>query len=320
MPDKHRILCTRRMPPHVEARLARDYDATLNPEDRIHVADSFLEAAGGQDGIFCAGGDPLTADVIERLPDTVGILATYSVGYEHIAVDAAKARGIVVTNTPDVLNDATADVAMLCLLGAARRGAEGDRMVRAGEWVGWHSTMMLGVHVTGKRLGIYGMGRIGRAVARRARGFDMEIHYHNRSRLAPTLEHGAVWHDTPESLLAASDFLSINAPSTPETRGFLDAGHIALLPDGAVVVNTARGDLVVDDALIAALRSGKVAAAGLDVFAGEPNLDPRYRELDNTFLLPHIGSASLETRDAMGFCCLDNLDAFFEGRPCPNAL
>ena len=320
MPDKHRILCTRRMPPNVEARLARDYHATLNPEDRIHGADSFLEAAEGRDGIFCAGGDPLSAGVIERLPDTVGILATYSVGYEHIAVDAAKARGIVVTNTPDVLNDATADVAMLCLLGAARRGAEGDRMVRAGEWVGWHSTMMLGVHVTGKRLGIFGMGRIGRAVARRARGFDMAVHYHNRSRLAPALEDGAVWHDTPESLLAASDFLSINAPSTPETRGFLDAGRIAHLPDGAVVVNTARGDLVDDDALIAALRSGKVAAAGLDVFAGEPNLDPRYRELDNTFLLPHLGSASLETRDAMGYCCLDNLDAFFAGRPCPNAL
>ena len=320
MPDKHRILCTRRMPPNVEARLARDYHATLNPEDRIHGVDSFLEAAEGQDGIFCASGDPLTADVIERLHDSVGILATYSVGYEHIAVDAAKARGIVVTNTPDVLNDATADVAMLCLLGAARRGAEGDRMVRAGEWVGWHSTMMLGVHVTGKRLGIFGMGRIGRAVARRARGFDMQIHYHNRNRLAPALEDGAVWHDTPESLLAACDFLSINAPSTPETRGFLDAGRIAHLPDGAVVVNTARGDLVDDDALVAALRSGKVAAAGLDVFAGEPNLDPRYGELDNTFLLPHLGSASLETRDAMGYCCLDNLDAFFAGRPCPNAL
>ena len=320
MPDKHRILCTRRMPPNVEARLARDYDATLNPEDRIHGVDSFLAAAEDQDGIFCASGDPLTADVIARLPDSVGILATYSVGYEHIAVDAAKARGIVVTNTPDVLNDATADVAMLCLLGAARRGAEGDRMVRAGEWVGWHSTMMLGVHVTGKRLGIFGMGRIGRAVARRARGFDMEIHYNNRTRLAPDLECDAVWHDTPESLMAVSDFLSINAPSTSRTRKFLNAERIACLPDGAVVINTARGDLVDDDALVEALRSGKVAAAGLDVFAGEPNLDSRYRELDNTFLLPHIGSASHEARDAMGYCCLDNLDAFFAGRPCPNVL
>ena len=320
MPDKPSILCTRRMPPNVEARLAGDYDATLNPEDDPYSADGLVAGSEGRDGIFCAGGDPMTADVIDRLPERVGIIATYSVGYEHVAVDAAKARGIVVTNTPEVLNDATADIAMLCLLGAARRGAEGDRLVRAGEWVRWHSTMMLGVHVTGKRLGIFGMGRIGRAVARRAHGFDMEVHYNNRSRLAPELEAGAIWHDTPESLLAASDFLSINAPSSARTRGFLNAERIALLPDGAVVVNTARGDLVDDDALIGALRSGKVAAAGLDVFAGEPNLDSRYRELANTFLLPHIGSASHETRDAMGYCCLDNLDAFFAGRPCPNAL
>ena len=320
MPDKTRILCTRRMPPNVEARLARDYDATLNPEDHVYTADGLVAASEGQDGIFCAGGDPMTAGVIDRLPGSVRIIATYSVGYEHVAVEAAKAHGIVVTNTPDVLNDATADIAMLCLLGAARRGTEGDRLVRAGEWTRWHSTMLLGVHVTGKRLGIFGMGRIGRAVARRARGFEMEVHYNNRSRLAPELEDGAVWHDTPESLLAVSDFLSINAPSSPQTRKFLNAERIALLPDGAVVVNTARGDLVDDDALIDALRSGKVAAAGLDVFAGEPNLDPRYRELDNTFLLPHIGSASHETRDAMGYCCLDNLDAFFAGRVCPNAL
>ena len=320
MPDKPSVLCTRRMPPNVEARLARDYRATLNPDDRIYSKDDLVAGSEGQDGIFCAGGDPMTAGCVERLPDSVRVITTYSVGYEHVAVDAAKARGIVVTNTPDVLNDATADVAMLCLLGAARRGAEGDRLVRAGEWIRWHSTMLLGVHVTGKRLGIFGMGRIGRAVARRARGFDMEIHYCNRNRLAPELEDGAVWHDAPESLLAVSEFLSINAPSAPETRKFLNAERIALLPDGAVVVNTARGDLVDDDALIDALRSGKVAAAGLDVFAGEPNLDPRYRDLDNTFLLPHIGSASHETRDAMGYCCLDNLDAFFAGRPCPNAL
>ena len=320
MPDARRILCTRRMPPNVDARLVRDYDATLNPADRIHSEDALLLASEGQDGILCAGGDPMNAGVIERLPESVRIVATYSVGYEHLDVDAAKARGIVVTNTPDVLDDATADIAMLCLLGAARRGAEADRMVRAGAWVGWHSTMMLGVHVTGKRLGIFGMGRIGRAVARRARGFDMEIHYCNRSRLAPDLENGAIWHESPESMLAVSEFLSINAPSTLQTLRFLDAERIALLPDGAVVVNTARGNLVDDDALVDALRSGKVAAAGLDVFAGEPNLDPRYRELDNTFLLPHIGSASHETRDAMGFCCLDNFDAFFAGRPCPNAL
>ena len=320
MPDRHRILCTRRLPPNVESRLARDYDATLNPGDHAFSEDDLATGSEGMDGILCAGGDPLNAGVVARLSESVRVIATYSVGYEHVAVGAARARGIVVTNTPAVLDDATADAAMLCLLGAARRGAEGDRMVRAGKWTGWYAGLLVGVHVTGKRLGIFGMGRIGRAVARRARGFEMEIHYCNRNRLAPEVEAGAIFHDTPESLLAVSEFLSLNAPLTPRTRRFLDARRIALLPDGAVVVNTARGDLVDDDALVDALRSGKVAAAGLDVYTGEPDIDPRYRELDNTFLMPHVGSASRETRDAMGYCCLDNFDAFFAGRPCPNAL
>jgi lactate dehydrogenase-like 2-hydroxyacid dehydrogenase len=179
---------------------------------------------------------------------------------------------------------------------------------------------MLGVHVTGKRLGIFGMGRIGQAIARRARGFDMEIHYHNRGRLAPGLEQGAIYHADPEALLAVSDFLSLNAPSSAETRRFLDARRLALLPDGAIVVNAARGDLVDDEALLAALASGKVAAAGLDVYTGEPRIHSGYARAENTFLLPHVGSATVETRDAMGLCCLDNLDAFFAGRPCPTAI
>jgi len=318
--SKPRLLVTRRMPPDVTARIERDYDAVLNPDDRIMGGDELLAAAEGHRAILCCSSERFTPEVIERLPASVAIIATFSVGYEHIDVDAARARGIVVTNTPDVLTDATADVAMLCLLGAARRASEGDRMVREGRWESWTTTMMLGTHLGGKRLGIFGMGRIGRAVAQRARGFGMEIHYHNRSRLAPELEQGATFHATAESFLPCCDFLSINAPSTPETVKFLDAARIALLPDGAVVANSARGNMVDDDALIAALRSGKVSAAGLDVFDGEPNLDPRYRELDNTLLLPHIGSATHETRNAMGFCCLDNIDAFYAGRPCPTAI
>ena len=235
-------------------------------------------------------------------------------------MDAAKARGIVVTNTPDVLNDATADVAMLCLLGAARRGAEGDRLVRAGEWIRWHSTMLLGVHMTGKRLGIFGMGRIrasGGAAGARLRHGDPLLQP-EPPRAGTRRRRSLARHP---GIAARGERVPVDQrASSPETRKFLNAERIALLPDGAVVVNTARGDLVDDDALIDALRSGKVAAAGLDVFAGEPNLDPRYCELDNTFLLPHIGSASHETRDAMGYCCLDNLDAFFAGRRCPNAL
>ncbi len=317
---KIKILVTRRLPSNVEARLARDYQATLNGDDRVYSSAEIVNAAGGHDGILCCSTEKFSADVISALPQSVKILATFSVGYEHIDVPAAAKRGLKVTNTPDVLTDATADIAMLCLLAAARRGSEGDRLVRADQWKGWHTTMMLGTHMTGKRLGVFGMGRIGRAVAQRGRGFGMRIHYHNRSRLDDALEQGATFHQTLESLLAVSDFFSINAPSSPETLKFLNAERIALLPDGAVVANTARGNMVDDDALIAALESGKVAAAGLDVFDGEPNIHPGYRSLDNVFLLPHLGSATHETRDAMGFCCLDNLDAFFSGKPCPTPL
>ena len=315
-----KLLVTRRMPPNVEARVSRDYQATLNPDDRTASSAEIVAAAEGHDGILCCSTETFTADVISALPESVRILATFSVGYEHIDIPAARKRGLKVTNTPDVLTDATADIAILCLLAAARRGSEGDRLVRADRWKGWYTTMMLGTHVTGKRLGIFGMGRIGQAVAQRARGFDMSIHYHNRSPLSDDLEHGATFHDTAESLLAVSDFLSINAPSSPNTQKFLNAERIALLPDGAVVANTARGNIVDDAALIAALQSGKVAAAGLDVFDGEPNIHPGYRSLDNVFLLLHLGSATHETRDAMGFCCLDNLDAFFAGKPCPSPL
>ena len=315
-----KVLATRAFPPAVEERLTRDYRARLNPDDTIHTAEELLGLAVGMDGLMIANTEQLTAELIGRLPESVAIVATFSVGYEHIDLAAAKARGLVVSNTPDVLTDATADMAMLCLLGAARRASEGERLIRNNEWHGWYATMLLGQHVGGKRLGILGMGRIGRAVAERARGFGIEIHYHNRNRLSPELEAGAIYHETAEELLAVSQLLSINSPSSPETRKFLNAERIALLPDRAVVVNSARGDIVDDDALIAALRSGKIAAAGLDVYAGEPNIHSEYRALDNTFLMPHLGSATVETRDAMGFCCLDNLDAFFAGLPCPTAL
>ena len=318
--DKPKLLVTRHMPDNVTARIERDYQATLNPDDVIMSPDELVAAAAGHAGIICCGSEKFTAELIAKLPESVRIVSTFSVGYEHIDVDAAKSRGITVTNTPDVLTDATADIAMLCLLAAARRGSEGDRLVRSGQWDSWSTTMMLGIHLGGKRLGIYGMGRIGRALAQRARGFNMQIHYHNRSRLDPQIEQGAVFHDSAESLLPNCDFLSINAPSTPETLKFLNAQRIALLPHGAIVANTARGNMIDDDALIAALKSGQVAAAGLDVFDGEPDINKAYMALDNTFLLPHLGSATVEIRDAMGFCCLDNLDAFFAGRACLSPL
>ena len=314
MSDKPVVLVTRKLPAAVEARLQRDYAARLNASDQIYSSDQLLELAEGAAAIVPCHTEKLNADVIARLPQSIRALCSFSVGFDHIDLAAAKARGIVVTNTPEVLSDATAEIAMLLLLGAARRAYEGELQIRTESWADWSATYQLGVQVSGKRLGIIGMGRVGQIMARRARGFDMQIHYYNRSRLSADLELGAVYHDSVEALLPHCDFLSIHCPATPETRHLLNAERIAMLPDGAVVVNTARGAVVDDDALIAALRSGKLFAAGLDVFNDEPNIHPAYRGLQNTFLLPHIGSATVETRDAMGFRALDNLDAIMAGR------
>jgi len=307
------VLVTRKLPAAVESRLARDYDARLHPGDTLYDADELVSRAAGVDAILPCHTERLDAAVIRRLPECVRIVANFSVGVDHCDLEAAAARGIVVTNTPDVLSDATAEVAMLLLLGAARRASEGERLVRAAAWKDWSPAFMVGRQVTGKRLGIIGMGRVGRVMATRARGFGMQVHYFNRQRLAPEVELDAHYHDSVERLLPHCDFLSLHCPATAETRGLLDATRLALLPSGAVVVNTARGAVVDDEALIGALGSGQVGAAGLDVFNGEPDIDPRYRALDNVFLLPHIGSATRETRDAMGHRALDNLDAFFAG-------
>jgi len=313
MVAKPKILVTRRYPQAVLDRIGQNYDAVINETDEPYDVDRLIGLAQGMDGLMPTLTNKLDRAAIERLPETVKVISTYSVGYEHIDLEAAKERGIVVTNTPDVLTDATADIALLLILGAARRGAEGDRLCREGGWIGWTPSFMVGIEVTGKRLGIYGMGRIGLAIAKRARGFDMEIHYHKRCRLSPEEEMGAIYHETPESLLAVSDFLSLNCPDTPETHHFLNAERIAQLPENPVIINTARGPVVHDDSLITALKTGRVAAAGLDVFENEPNFDPRYKDLPNTFLLPHLGSATVETRNAMGLRALDNLDAFFRG-------
>ncbi len=316
------LLVTRRLPEAVEARAARDFDARLNPQDRtLSGADiAALARETGTVGILCTAGDRLDAEAVAALPEGVRIVATFSVGTDHIDLNAAKARGLTVTNTPDVLTDATADIALLLMLGAARRASEGERMVRAGAWTGWTPTQLLGTHLGGKRLGIIGMGRIGQAVARRARAFGMAIHYSNRRRLHPDQEAGAVYHADPEAMLPVCDVLSLHFPATPETTRWLNADRIGRLPPGAIVVNTARGSVVDDEALIAALSSGRLAAAGLDVFENEPNLHAGYRGLENCFLLPHLGSATVETRNAMGFKALDNLDAFFAGAEPPDRV
>jgi len=315
MSGKPVILVGRKLPAAVEARLMRDYEAILNPDDKLYTSEEIIEISERVDAILPCHSEHLSADVIGKLSDRVKAIANFSVGYDHVDIEAAKKRGIIVTNTPDVLSDATAEIAILLMLAAARRASEGDRLVRSAGWKDWSPSFMVGTQVTGKRFGVIGMGRVGQVAARRARGFDMDIHYYNRKKLDPALEQGATFHADVDDLLVHADFLSIHCPATDETRGLLNAERIAKMPEGAIVVNTSRGAVVDDEALIAALKSGKIAAAGLDVFNGEPeNIHPGYRALDNVFLLPHIGSATRETRDGMGFRALDNLDAIFAGK------
>lgn len=315
MSDKPTILVTRKLPDAVHERLTRDYDARLNPDDKLYSKEALITAAEGADAILPCHTEHFTADVFQRLPDSVKIIANFSVGYDHVDVAAAKKHGVMVTNTPDVLSDATAETTILLMLGAARRASEGERLVRSGGWKDWSPAFMVGRGVTGKRLGVLGMGRVGQVVADRARGFDMEIHYHNRSRLPVEAEKGAVFHPSLDDLLPNCDFLAVHCNVTEETRGLLNSEKFALMPDGAILVNAARGAVIDDDSLIDALKSGKLFAAGIDTYNNEPHVDPRLVALDNTFLLPHIGSANAETRDAMGFRALDNLDAFFTGNP-----
>ena len=313
MSKKPAVLVTRKLPAAVEARLSRDYEPDFNPEDRLYPTEELLDRANNVDAILACHTEHFTAELIARLPDRVRAIANFSVGVDHVDLAAAREKGLIVTNTPDVLSDATAETAMLLMLGAARRASEGERLVRTARWESWSPAFMVGIQVTGKRLGIVGMGRVGQVTARRARGFEMEILYHNRRATDAGAELEAKYFEHLEEMLPLCQFLSIHCPATPQTRGLLNRECIALLPDDAVVVNTARGAIVDDDALIEALKEGKLAAAGLDVFNNEPDINPQYRKLDNVFLLPHIGSATRETRDAMGFRALDNLDAIFAG-------
>lgn len=311
--DKPTLLVTRKLPVNVESRIARDYSGIFNADDRLYSTEELLDLSEQADAMLPCHTENLSAQVIERLPNRIKAIANYSVGVDHCDLEAAKRKGIIVTNTPDVLANATAELTILLMLGAARRAGEGERLIRAGEWKTWSPAFMVGTEVTGKRLGIIGMGRVGQVTAKRARGFDMEIHYHNRKRLDADKENGAIYHDNLENMLPVCDFLAMQCPSLPETQDLLNAQRISLLPDGAIVVNSARGAVVDEDALINALKSGKLAAAGLDVYKNEPNIRTEFAELDNVFLLPHVGSATKETRDAMGYRALDNLDAIFAG-------
>lgn len=310
----------RRFTPEIEAALRTQYELSVNDDDSILPSATIVERARGAQVLFVSATERIDAPTIEALAKDLRAIATLSVGYDHIDLTAARAHGIKVLHTPDVLSGACAEIALMLMLNACRRGFEADSMVREGRWPGWAPTQLLGKGLVGARLGIFGMGRIGREIARRAKGFEMEIHYHNRNRLAPALEDGAIYHPEFDALVASSDVLMIAAPGAPESKGLFNAEKIALLPAGAVVVNISRGDIVDDDALIAALRSGRVAAAGLDVFANEPCVDPRYSDLPNTFLTPHIGSATRETRNAMANMLIDGLVQLGRGETPTNQI
>jgi lactate dehydrogenase-like 2-hydroxyacid dehydrogenase len=318
--SKPALLVTRRLPPAIESRAMRDYDARLNPDDTPRTAGDILRLAQGTDAVLCCPAEKLDGATIGALPATVKVLGTFSVGFDHIDIAACRARSLPVVNTPEVLSLATAECVMLLILAAARRAGEGERLVRSGAWAGWAPTQLLGTLVSGRRLGIFGFGRIGHELARLARGFGMEVHYRDVARAPADREGGAIWHNDDDSFLAASEVLSLNAPGGSATRRWLNAERIARLPQGAVVANAARGTLIDDAALIDALRSGHVVAAGLDVYDGEPDLNPAYLALENVVLLPHLGSATRETRDAMGHLVLDGIDAVLAGREPANVV
>jgi lactate dehydrogenase-like 2-hydroxyacid dehydrogenase len=316
--DRPVVVVTRRLPDAVHEALRGAFDARLNPEDRPLGPDGLRQALATADALLTTVTDRVTADLLAAEPRRTRLVANFGVGFNNIDVEAAKARGVAVSNTPDVLTDATADLAMTLLLMVARRTGEGERHVRGGQWTGWRPTHMLGTHVSGKTLGLVGMGRIARAVAHRAHhGFDMKVIYHDPFPPPPDVARalGAEPRDTLEQLLGEADFVSLHCPATPETRHLMDRARLALMRPRAFLVNTARGDVVDEDALVEALAAGRIAGAGLDVFEREPQVNPALTTMDNVVLLPHLGSATTETRVAMGMRAFENLQRFFAGQP-----
>jgi len=314
-----KILITRKLLPPSEAYASKIFDAKLNKEDKLITQEDLIKNSKDCDGILSSLTEKINADVIEKLSDNVKIISNFAVGYGNIDLVAAKKRNIVVTNTPNVLTDATAEIAMLILLGAARRAKEGIKWADKKNWK-WSADFLMGKQLTGARLGILGMGRIGRAVANIARSFGMIIHYHNRSQLDKNLEKGAIYHNSLESLLSVSDFFSINCPATKETKHIINKETLNYFPDGAVLSNSARGDMIEDNAMVEVLKNGKIYSLGIDVYNGEPDIHPEYLSLPNVFVLPHLGSATIGTRTAMGNLAVANIEEFFKTGKCKNTV
>ena len=314
-----KILVTRKLLQSNEDRLKELYDVKLNSNDELYSQTKLIELSQGCDGILSALTDKLDAETIQKLPNTVKILSNFAVGFGNIDLEAAKNKNIAVTNTPEVLTDATAEIGILLILGACRRAAEGIDGARASDWK-WSADYLIGKQLTGTRLGILGMGRIGQKIAKVAKSLGMIIHYHNRSKLSEEKAQGATYHDNLKSLMSVSDVLSVCCPASKETINLINKETLEYLPTGAVVTNVARGDIVDDEALIEALNRRKVYAVGLDVYKGEPNLNPGYLKHKSAFILPHLGSATKETRTAMANLAIDNLEEFFKSGNCKNKV
>jgi len=316
---KKKILITRKLLRSNEEKAAKLWDVKLNSNDEVYSQKKLIELSQGFDGILSSFTDKIDEKVINSLPPSIKIISNFAVGFGNIDHEAAKKKNIAVTNTPDVLTGATAEIAMLLILGACRRANEGIDYARKENWK-WSADFLIGKQLTGSRLGILGMGRIGKAVAKLAKSFGMEIHYRNRSRLSPEIEMGAKYHESIKSLFSVSDVLSICCPATKETKDIINKETLEYFPSGAIITNIARGDMIDDDAMVQALTNRKIYAIGLDVYKGEPKIHQGYLNQPTAFILPHLGSATKKTRIAMANLAIDNIDEFFSIGKCKNRV
>ncbi len=314
-----KVLITRKLLRSNEDRISKIWDANLNLNDEVYSQKKLIELSQGYDGILTSLTEKIDEGVVQELSESVKIISNFAVGFGNIDLEATKKRNIVVTNTPDVLTDATAEIAMLLILGAARRASEGLLYAKNKNWK-WSADFLIGKQLQGSRLGILGMGRIGRAVAKLGKAFGMEIHYHNRSKLNSDLEMGAIYHSSIKSLFSVSDILSINCPATKETKNIINKETLEYFPPGAIITNSARGDMIDDEALVQALINRKIYSVGLDVYNGEPNLYSGYLNQPNVFILPHLGSATKKTRTAMADLAISNIEEFFKTGNCKNKV
>ena len=314
-----KILVTRKLIKDSEEKASKIFDVNLNSNDELYSQSKVIEMSKGCDAILTSLTDKMDKETINKLPDTIKIISNFAVGFGNIDLEAAKKRGIAVTNTPEVLSDATAEIGILLILGACRRAAEGIEAAREGGWK-WSADYLIGKQLTGTRLGILGMGRIGQKIAKIAKSLGMVIHYHNRSKLKAEKEDGAIYHDNIKSFFSVSDVLSICCPATKETENMINKDTVEYFPKGAIITNVARGDIIEDEALIDALIRRKIYAVGLDVYKNEPNLNPGYLKIKSAFILPHLGSATKDTRTAMANLAIDNIDEFFNTGNCKNKV